>query len=143
MPIAMFLSSMQSLLHPVLHGRRVTHSSRTSSMHTSPCAARGRRKRSSAAAAGRQEVDAFGRARAPTLADLAALPFLDACWTESLRLYGPGVSILREAAADQRIGGHFIPKGTALQARSCSMSQGVFSACASGRRMCERQASMV
>ncbi len=44
-------------------------------MHTSPRAARGRRKRSSAATAGRQEVDAFGRARAPKLADLAALPF--------------------------------------------------------------------
>ena len=62
-----------------------------------------------------QEVDAFGRARVPAFADLAGLPYLDACWTESLRLYGPGVSILREAAADQRIGGHFIPKGTALQ----------------------------
>ena len=47
------------------------------------------------------------------------LPYLDACWTESLRLYGPGVSILREAATDQRIGGHFIPKGTALQV-SCT-----------------------
>ena len=51
----------------------------------------------------------------PTFEDLARLPFLDAVWTESLRLYGPGVSILREAAHDQRIGGHFIPKGTALQ----------------------------
>jgi hypothetical protein len=103
-------------------------------MHTSLRAARGRGKRSSACAAGRQEVDAFGRVRAPALADLAALPFLDACWTESLRLYGPGVSILREAAADQRIGGHLIPKGTALQAQRSAVSLGVFSAYASGRR---------
>lgn len=62
-----------------------------------------------------QELDAYGRKRVPTFEDLAKLPFLDAVWTESLRLYGPGVSILREAAQDQRIGGHFIPKGTALQ----------------------------
>ncbi|KAK9833473.1 hypothetical protein WJX81_008147 [Elliptochloris bilobata] len=76
---------------------------------------------SAAEAALLQEVDAFGRARVPSAEDLAGLPYLDAVWTEALRLYGPGVSILREAAHDQRIGGHFIPKGTALQTVICAI----------------------
>lgn len=46
------------------------------------------------------EIDAFGRDRIPTLEDLDTLPYLDAVFKESLRLYPPAYLTTREAEED-------------------------------------------
>ena len=46
------------------------------------------------------EIDAFGRDRVPTLEDLDTLPYLDAVFKESLRLYPPAYLTTREAEED-------------------------------------------
>jgi cytochrome P450 len=58
-------------------------------------------------------ADALGE-RAPSNADLAALPFLRAVFLESLRLYPPIWLIERRAEEDDEIDGHAIPAGTTL-----------------------------
>ena len=46
------------------------------------------------------EIDSFGRDRIPTLEDLETLPYLDAVFKESLRLYPPAYLTTREAEED-------------------------------------------
>lgn len=59
-----------------------------------------------------QELDAYG---ADTFApgDLPKLPYLEACLKEAMRLYPPGVFLIREPLTeDFHIQGYTIPKGT-------------------------------
>jgi cytochrome P450 len=53
--------------------------------------------------------------RTPLTADLAAMPYMDAVFKESLRLMPPAPMTLRVAGEDQIIAGAFVPKGTWLQ----------------------------
>ncbi len=62
----------------------------------------------------RAEVDALGLlGRKPGYADLAQLPFIRACFDESMRIQG-GPMYLREALAEDEIGGYRIPKGATV-----------------------------
>ena len=59
-----------------------------------------------------QELDAYG---ADTFApgDLLKLPYLEACLKEAMRLYPPGVFLIREPLTeDFHLQGYTIPKGT-------------------------------
>jgi cytochrome P450 len=67
-----------------------------------------------AEAALHQELDTVLAGRAPTLEDLAALPFTEAVVKEALRLYPPAWSIGREALEDDEIGGWHIPRGAVV-----------------------------
>ena len=51
------------------------------------------------------EIDAFGRERKPTIADLDQLPYLDAVLKESMRLFPPGHTTGRVAERDMDLGG--------------------------------------
>lgn len=63
----------------------------------------------------RAELDAFGRHRAVTVADMDKLPYLEACVRESLRLSPPGWMTTREALEDILMpGGLFLPRGTVV-----------------------------
>jgi cytochrome P450 len=57
------------------------------------------------------ELDSVLGDRAPTMADVAHLPFTNAVVTESLRLYPPIWSVGREATEDTHVGGYPVPKG--------------------------------
>ena len=58
------------------------------------------------------ELDAVLAGRAPTLADLDALPYTEQVIKESMRLYPPVYMIARQAAEDTTIGGHHVPRGS-------------------------------
>lgn len=58
-----------------------------------------------------EEVDRVLGGRAPTLADLPALPYADRVVTETLRLYSTVWLIGREAIEPCTIGGHRVPVG--------------------------------
>jgi cytochrome P450 len=58
------------------------------------------------------EVDAFGKDREPTLADLEQLPYTSAVVNEALRVYPPATFVTREARQDVVVGGYHLPKGT-------------------------------
>jgi cytochrome P450 len=66
------------------------------------------------AAALHEELAAQLHGAAPSVAQLGALPLLDAVVKESLRLLPPAPLNHRVAAADSELGGHFIPRGTEL-----------------------------
>jgi cytochrome P450 len=57
------------------------------------------------------ELDAVLAGRAPTLDDLARLPYCGNVITESMRLYPPAWGMARVAIEDTEIGGYPIPKG--------------------------------
>lgn len=57
------------------------------------------------------ELDNVLAGRAPTLADLPALPYTRAIFEEAMRLYPPVAVLPREAMADAEILGHPVPKG--------------------------------
>ncbi|MGZ3473203.1 MAG: cytochrome P450 [Polyangiales bacterium] len=58
------------------------------------------------------EIDSVLGDRAPTMADLAKLPYADAVVRESMRLYPPAWSLGREAVTEVEVGGRRFPKGT-------------------------------
>lgn len=61
------------------------------------------------------ELDAWGRGRAPTAEDVGAFPYAAACFQESLRLYPPAATAVREAKDGIQLGGLSIPGDAALQ----------------------------
>ncbi len=64
-----------------------------------------------------QELDAYG-AETFTPGDLAKLPYLEACLKEAMRLYPPGVFLIREPLTeDFHLQGYTIPKGTWIHVR--------------------------
>jgi cytochrome P450 len=66
------------------------------------------------AARQREEIDRVLGDRAPTGADLAALPYNRAVLQESLRLYPPSWLITREALADDVVAGYPVARGAQL-----------------------------
>jgi len=58
------------------------------------------------------EIDAVLVGRAPTLADLARLPYTEMVVKESMRLYPPAWGIGRRALQEFELGGYRIPAGT-------------------------------
>lgn len=63
------------------------------------------------------EVDKFGRARIPSIDDLACFPYIDAVFKEAMRLHPPVTPIValnREATESVQLGQYHIPKGTKL-----------------------------
>ncbi len=60
------------------------------------------------------EIDAVLDGRAPTIEDLAKLPWTTACFQESMRFYPPAWLIPRTAIVDDEIDGHRIPKGSTV-----------------------------
>jgi cytochrome P450 len=61
-----------------------------------------------------QEVDAVLGGRAPTVADLAALPFGKSVLQESMRLFPPAWITDRRAEGDDEICGYHVPAGTRI-----------------------------
>jgi len=74
------------------------------------------------------EVQAVcGRAEAPTLEQLAALPYVEACLHETLRLKPVAPLLATEALRDGRVGGVRVPRGTLvvhLMRRETGLPQG-------------------
>lgn len=60
------------------------------------------------------ELDSVLGGRAPTLADLRALPYTNAVIKEAMRLYPPAWSFSRELLTDLEIGGYHFPKGSVV-----------------------------
>jgi cytochrome P450 len=60
------------------------------------------------------ELDAVLGGRAPTLDDLARLPYTNYVLTESLRLYPPAWAMARLAIEDHELGGYPVPPGTGI-----------------------------
>ncbi len=59
-----------------------------------------------------QEIDTFGRDSIPHNSDLEQLPYVQAAFRESLRLFPPGHISIREAVEDLNLGGFFAEKGS-------------------------------
>jgi cytochrome P450 len=60
------------------------------------------------------EIDTVLNGRAPTMADLKALPYTEQVFKEVLRLYPPAYSYGRRALRDTQIGGYAIPAGAGV-----------------------------
>jgi cytochrome P450 len=60
------------------------------------------------------ELDAVLGDRAPTMADVAALPYAGAVMQESMRCYPPAWAIGRRALTDHRADGYVLPAGSVL-----------------------------
>jgi cytochrome P450 len=57
-------------------------------------------------------IDASGKMRLPTLADLPQLPYTEMVLAESMRLYPPAWAMGRQATEEIEIGPYRVPKGT-------------------------------
>jgi cytochrome P450 len=62
----------------------------------------------------RDEVDTVLGGRTPTYDDLAALPYTGAVVEETLRLYPPTWSLLRDVVEDDHIGGYAVTAGSSI-----------------------------
>jgi cytochrome P450 len=60
------------------------------------------------------EVDDVLDGRRPTFADADRLPWTTACFLEAMRVFPPAWIIPRTCIAEDRIGGHRIPKGSSI-----------------------------
>src|SRR5262245_1689260 len=60
------------------------------------------------------EVSRVLQGRAPTVADLAQLPYTEMVVRESMRLYPPAPGFAREPIEDVRIGGYDVPRGSLI-----------------------------
>jgi cytochrome P450 len=60
------------------------------------------------------EVDEVLEGRVPTFADADRLPWTTACFLEAMRVFPPAWIIPRTCIAEDRIGGHRIPKGSSI-----------------------------
>jgi cytochrome P450 len=60
------------------------------------------------------ELDLVLAGRAPTLADLKALPYTEMVIKEAMRLYPPAFIFSREALEDVQVGGYVLPKGATV-----------------------------
>ncbi len=60
------------------------------------------------------EVDSVLQGRTPTYTDLAHLPLCLQVFKETMRIYPPAASIIREALHDITIDGYLLPKGTTV-----------------------------
>jgi cytochrome P450 len=60
------------------------------------------------------ELDAELGGQAPTVMDLPSLPYLERVVRESMRLYPPVPSIVRQPTSDDRIDGYRIPEGATV-----------------------------
>lgn len=70
-----------------------------------------------------QEIDSLGDSnREVGPADLARMPYLEACLKEAMRLYPPGVFTMRQSLTeDFTVKGYTIPKGTWIHVRTCPL----------------------
>jgi cytochrome P450 len=60
------------------------------------------------------EIDEVLEGRRPTFADADRLPWTTACFLEAMRVFPPAWIIPRTCIAEDRIGGHRIPKGSSI-----------------------------
>lgn len=58
-----------------------------------------------------REIDGALQGRAPALADLARMPYLEQVLSESMRLFPPAYVLARVASEDASIGGYVVPRG--------------------------------
>jgi cytochrome P450 len=67
------------------------------------------------------EVSRVLGGRAPTVADLAQLPYTEMVVRESMRLYPPAPGVAREPIEDVRIGGYDVPRGSLITVNTYAM----------------------
>jgi cytochrome P450 len=68
-----------------------------------------------------REVSGVLRGRAPTVADLAQLPYTEMVVRESMRLYPPAPGFAREPIEDVHIGGYDVPRGSLITVNTYAM----------------------
>ncbi len=69
------------------------------------------------------ELDEVLRGRAPTMADLANLPYTEMLVREVLRLYPPAPGFAREPIEDVEIGGYVVPKGSLVTVNTYALQR--------------------
>jgi cytochrome P450 len=67
------------------------------------------------------EVSRVLKGRAPTVADLAQLPYTEMVVRESMRLYPPAPGFAREPIEDVRIGGYDVPRGSLISVNTYAL----------------------
>jgi cytochrome P450 len=68
-----------------------------------------------------EEVSRALRGRAPTVADLAQLPYTEMVIRETMRLYPPAPGFAREPIEDVRIGGYVVPRGSLISVNTYAL----------------------
>jgi len=67
------------------------------------------------------ELSQVLQGRAPTIGDLAQLPYTEMVVRESMRLYPPAPGVAREPIEDVRIGGYDVPRGSLVTVNTYAM----------------------
>jgi cytochrome P450 len=68
-----------------------------------------------------EEVSRVLQGRAPTVADLAQLPYTEMVIRETMRLYPPAPGFAREPIEDVRIGGYVVPRGSLISVNTYAL----------------------